>query len=476
MNQRTMKHIISGAIPLAICLIIWAIPAVEPLTPMGMKIIGLVIGLIVGLITMEDPAMPALGALILFGLSGYTNVLAAFLGAEGHFAVCLVLSMLMIGGIMQNTGLARVLAEKIANAKWANGKPWSLTLAILLATFIPSMFITPLPVAVVIWGILYNIFQITGFTKGDKWPALMISAVTACGVLASSAMPFGVAWMVNNGLFVSLGGNGAFNAAMYLITSLIFCVVQVFLIWAVMRWIIRPDVSKLKNYVAQKSAPFTSDQKTALVLLVIFVVMALLPDLLPDGNIFQGFGVIGAAFCVIFLAVILRKKDGSPFMTFQEIGSKGVFWSILAMIGALMTICAPLSDPALGIDKFLTNLVSPVTNLGPFACYAVMLFLAIVGTNLLDNSVIGLVFAAVLAMLGDKISFSGVALLVMLTHGAEYGVLLPASSPNAALTYGQIPNGWITKKDIVKHGFLYMLIIFVILLFVGYPFLGLLAG
>ena len=58
MHPKTMKHIISGAIPLAICLIIWAIPATEPLTPMGMRIIGLVVGLIVGLITMEDPAMP----------------------------------------------------------------------------------------------------------------------------------------------------------------------------------------------------------------------------------------------------------------------------------------------------------------------------------------------------------------------------------------------------------------------------------
>ena len=475
MHTRTKKHLIHGVIALAICLIIWCIPPAAPLTTMGMRIIGLIAGLIYGLIAMEDPAIPSLGALILFGLSGYTTVQNAFAAAEGQFAVCLILSMLMIGGIMQSSGLAHVLAEKLANAKWANGKPWSLTLAILLATTIPSMFITPLPVAIVVWGILSNIYTITGFSKGDKWPALMITSVTACGVLASTAMPFNVAWLVNNGLYASMGGDGSYNSVIYLISSVLFCIVLDLLIWAVMRWIIRPDVSKLKNYKAQQSPPFTPDQKTALVLLVIFVVLALLPDLLPDGNIFSGFGVIGSAFITIFLAIVIRKKDGSPFITFQQIGSKGVIWSILAMIGSLMTICSCLSDSSLGIDAFLTNLVAPVTNLGPFLGYAVLLFLTIIGTNILDNSVVGLVAAAVLSMLHGGLAFEGVSLLIMLTHGAEFGVLLPASSPNGALTYGQVQGGWVDKKSIVKHGFIYMLLLYIVLLFVGYPFLSMFA-
>jgi len=256
MNTRTRKYIINGLISLVICFFFWAIPPAGPLTKTGLKIIGLIFGLVYGLITMDDPAIPSLGALILFGLSGYTNVLKAFLSAEGHFAVCLVLSMLMIGGIMQVTGLARALAEKIANAKWANGKPWSLTLVILLATIIPSMFITALPVAIVVWGILINIFTICGFSKGDKWPALMMTAITACGVISTTAMPFNVAWSVDNGLYVSMGGNGSYNAVVYLISSVLICLLFALLLWAVMRWIIRPDVSKLKNYKAQVTMQF----------------------------------------------------------------------------------------------------------------------------------------------------------------------------------------------------------------------------
>lgn len=472
MNKKTRNFIIHSIISLIICFIFWVVPPIQGITPVGMRIIGIILMMIYAYIALEDSAIPSVGALIIFGLSGYTSVLGAFLSATGQFAVCLVMSMLMIGGIMNSTGLARALAVKIVNAKWASGRPWALTIVVFIATIVPSMFITPLPVAVIMWSILRNIFEICEFKKGDKWPMYMVTAVTACGCIASTAMPFNVAWLVNKGMYESMGGDGSYNVLVYLLTSLLFAFAFAVVFWLVLRFIIRPDVENLKKYKAEETEPFSWEQKVALVLLAIFVVLAILPNLLPAGNFLQSFDLIGIAFVIIFISMILRKKDGSPFITFQQIGEKGVMWPILAMIGSLMTICSAMTDPELGINDVLTNLVAPITSFSPFLCYALFLAIALVGTSFLNNSVVGLVVSTILAMVGGELAFPTIALLIMFTHGAEFGILLPASAPNGALTYGQIEHGWINRKAIIKHGAIYILILYLVLLILGLPFLN----
>lgn len=151
MNKKTRNMIVNGVIALAIYLIVSNIPPVEPLTNTGIQVLGIILGLIYGLITME-PAIPSIAALILLGTTGYTNVMGAFMSGGGHYAVVMVLGLMMIGGIMNYSGLARALAERIINSKLANGRPWVLTFLILLAAMIPSMFLTAIPVLIIVWG------------------------------------------------------------------------------------------------------------------------------------------------------------------------------------------------------------------------------------------------------------------------------------------------------------------------------------
>lgn len=76
------------------------------------------------------------------------------------------------------------------------------------------------------------------------------------------------------------------------------CALLLVFMLLIMRFIFRPNVEKLKAYQAQTNVePFTRDQKRALVLLVVFVVIVLLPDMLPAASplkpIMAQFGTMG---------------------------------------------------------------------------------------------------------------------------------------------------------------------------------------
>ena len=82
--------------------------------------------------------------------------------------------------------------------------------------------------------------------------------------------------------------------------------------------------------------------------------------------------------------------------------------------------------------------------------------------------------ASIISMTGTKLGISAVAVFCFLLHSAEYGVLLPCSSPLSAMTYQQCEEKWVSKKDIFITGLCYMAAVFVVVALIGFPFLSLL--
>lgn len=471
MPKDTKKLIIHGSISLAIYLIVSNVPAQAPLTDIGIQVLGIMLGLIYGLCTLE-PAIPAIGSLILFGLTGYTTVFLSFMSAFGHFAVVMILSLMFFASIMVKSGLAQILAERIVNSKIANGRPKVLTLLILLAAMIPSMFLTATPVLIIVWDIMKNIFNIAGFKKGDKWPSYMIAGVTAVSAISISAMPFAMGIATDWSILTNIDPTMTIPSISFVFGSLVICAAFLLLFWLIICFVLRPDVSKLKDYKVAEKVKFNRDQKRALVLLVSFVVLVILPDALPMGTLkifLSQFGVTGNAFLMVLIALIIRNKDGSHFVKFSDV-TEGVYWPMLLMICAVMGVCGVVSDPMLGITDWLSVIMQPiVAKLTPFGFYALIIGLAVVGTNLLDNAVVGLVSVPIIYTLSQSMGVTTIGFVAMTLRAAEYGVLTPASSPLGALTYGQIESGWTDKKGILTISLIGMVLVYVVLLTLGYP-------
>lgn len=478
MHKNNIKFIIHIIVMVVIYLIISNLTPVEPLTRTGLQVLAIVVAFVYGRITI-DAVLPSFMALFMFATTGLNSIPGIFMAAGGHFAVMMVLALMMVGGIMNHTGLAEALARRIVSTKIANGRPWVLTFFILLAAAIPSMFLTAIPVLIIVWGIAKEIFHLVGFQKGERWPALVITGITGVAALAISAMPFSMGVATDFGIYQAMCEEPvSIPSIPFLLTALLFCILLIIAVMLIMRFIFRPDVSKLKEFKAEKPEPFTVDQIRALVLLIIFVVIVLLPDMLPMTSplkpIMAQFGTMGGGFFVVMIALFIRNKDGSPFITIKEI-SKGVFWDLLIMIMALMVVCGALTNPELGISGFMANLLTPAVEAsGPFGSYALLQVVSLIGTNLLDNAVVGMTMASIISMTGTKLGISAVAVFCFLLHSAEYGVLLPCSSPLSAMTYQQCEEKWVSKKDIFITGLCYMAAVFVVVALIGFPFLSLL--
>lgn len=153
------------------------------------------------------------------------------------------------------------------------------------------------------------------------------------------------------------------------------------------------------------------------------------------------------------IALLIRNKDGSPFITIRDIG-KGVMWDLLIMIWALMVVCGSQTNPELGASTFFANLLTPIVEkTGTFGSYAILQGVSLFGTNLMDNAVVGMTMASIISMAGTKLGISAVAVFCFIMHSAEYGVLLPSSSPLSAMTYQRQKASGSQRKIFLLPGF-----------------------
>ena len=477
MSKKNVKLIVHFAIMVAIYLIISHLPHSEPLTDTGIKVLAIMVAAIYGWCTI-DTVVPSILAVITFGLVSGSGVAGAVLTGSGSFLIMMILAMLMICGIMIHTGLAKVFAEKIINSKIANGRPWILMLLILIAAGVSSLILPGLAVVLVVWDIAYGIFETCGYQKGEKWPTVILIAICAaptfgmvCSHVSSGVIP-------NVAIIQAIDPSLRLNALSFTGFGIIQLAIFIPVCLLIIKFIFKPDVSKLKNYKApDEKVRMNTDQKRALWILIAFIVLITVPDFLPAGSVtsfLQQFGIIGWGFLFVAVALLIRNKDGSHFITFKQITDASVYWDMLFMLASIQVVCGGLSNPEFGISTWMMQILQPlVMHLGPFGVVAVLMLLGLVVTNLLDSAVTTFVFTAITYTVANAVGLNTMGLFSILLHVSAFGMLLPACSPPLTLLYGKVEDGWVSNKDILKSAWPYITACAVICILIGYATMNL---
>jgi len=105
-HKKSRNLIINGIIAILIYVVISNLTPPDPITPVGMKIVGIVLGMIYGLITI-DAVIPSIAALILMGFTGYTGTIqTTVMAASGGFVACMVLTLMLFSGVLTKCGLS----------------------------------------------------------------------------------------------------------------------------------------------------------------------------------------------------------------------------------------------------------------------------------------------------------------------------------------------------------------------------------
>ena len=460
-RRKNVSILVNSLVSIAIIVIFSAVQPPEPITKLGMQVTGILLGVIYAWCTI-DIIWPSIIGLIVMGFTSFTSTEGAFISAAAAPTPLFILALFFFVGIMAKTGLARTIAIKIISAKITHNRPWVLTFMILLAAFIPGLIVGGLPAALLCWDICYGIFELTGYSKGEKWPTLVLFGVAAVANMAMSVLPFQMGVAAMTGVMRLFDPSFSINAIHYILFELIFCALNIGLIMLLMRFVLKPDMSKLANYTpSTEKERFTKDQRTAFVLLVLLIALFVFAEI-PGavGSTIKSLGNIGITSIVVAAALIIRRKDGSPYLKFKEI-SKDISWELLFMVATVMFIAGSMTDERIGVVAFLSKVLVPIfEGKSLFTFSAVILLIAVIGTNFVDNSVIGFVITPLAFTLSVGMGYAPAIVFVPLVQAACYGLLLPASSPTGAILHSNID--WLYKKDIFKLAGLFVLIFIIV--------------
>lgn len=456
MNKSNKSLIINGLVALALCFGIWVIPPVAPLTVVGMHTLGVFVGLIYGL-TSIGYLVPSIVALFLMGISGaYAAFSGAFIAGFGNHIITMTIGLFMFAGVMSYSGLARSIALRIVNAKFASGKPWALTFVIMLAIGIPSIFLHPLITVVLVLEIVINIFKVLGLEKGNKWAVSIMIMVVTIGIGAQGIMPFQMAVAMDYGIINGFDSSLLLPVGVHVGTSFLMLVALFVLCYGFIYFVGRNDISKVYSYKAPEHNDSLDDnQKKALWILIGFVGCLLLPVVLPDSALkstLTGIGTTGFSFLFVAIALMIRNKDGSSFIEMKNISDHGVNWNIILMLAAISAVTGVMTAEVTGVGAWMSGLLTPmVANMSPFGVFAVFIVFAMIATNLTDCIAVAFVMIPILFTVTNNLGLSSLGFLCWASHAWQFGLWLPAASPHVGILYAKTDSGYVSRKNIILY-------------------------
>ena len=132
--EKNTSYYIKALITVVIMFGFGQLPPIDPITPLGMNIVGIFIGLLFGWMTIGLiwPSILGCVALVLIGGMSVADVLA---GGWGSTTQMLIFFMIVVAGIVEQSGVSRFIAMFLITRKWVLGKPWIFTFVFLGAAF-----------------------------------------------------------------------------------------------------------------------------------------------------------------------------------------------------------------------------------------------------------------------------------------------------------------------------------------------------
>ncbi len=474
--KKDRNYYIHSAVSLLIMLLFRFLPAPEPITPMGMNILGIVIGAIYGWSTV-DMVWPSIAALLLLGNSGYCSVKEAFALAVSNDTVLFVFFLLLFSGILNYSGIAKAIASRIISSKRAEGKPWMLSLLILLSAFIPSMAIGGIPIMLICWNILYQISAQVGYKKGDAWPALMTFGITMCATLGMCFFPFQISPVGMYGILSAIDKSMQVAYGPYIVFSIVFCALIMAGYLAIMKFFLRPDVSPLGSYrFIGEIEPLTYEQKVSLYGILAMIVLLTVPNLLPKtfliSKFLSGIGNTGIVAFIVGVCLLIR-RDGRQVFPIKDVANEGVLWGMMFMFSAALLVSGALTSTKTGVSVFLAqNLSSLFSSQSPYTFAALILILVFLSTNVLSSPVVAMIAIPIAYTFAGKTGASMMAMMAPMVYLDNLAFMLPSGSPTAAIMYGN--REWITANGIMKYSVIMIALVYIITLVVGIPLSNLL--
>lgn len=475
-------HIIIG---LAIMFGFGYLPAPEPLTPVGMRLVGIFIATLY-LFTFESLAWSSIMAIV--AVSYVINAIYPPTGpgiwkaiemSAGNWIISFILASLLLAYALSESGFTKRVTLWFLTRKIAQRSPWGFTSIFLFTVLCVSLWLDAMASLVFFLSLAYEIFDRLGYRKGDTYPMMLV-----IGIAFSINIAFGMTPISHT---VPLMGMGAFEAITHMPVNVLsytmvgipiglICFAGMLLFF---RYVVRPDMSNFNNVDLEKLAgerPGPMDLREKLTVLVVGIVVLVwvLPGafsiLAPTSRIttfLNNLPIVVSAFIGV-VALLIIKVDGRPLLDFEEGIKKSVNWGVTALIATVLLIGTVMSEPKTGFTDWIASVLMPYlqSGLSTFAVMFILLASVVILTNFLNNVPITLMFVTLSVPLASAIGVNPLVLGVLIPFAAQMAFAVPPAFATIAMIYA---NDWVVPKKVLTYGLVMMIWSAIVTGVIGYP-------
>ncbi|MDR2819352.1 MAG: hypothetical protein LBB60_02300 [Desulfovibrio sp.] len=475
LSGKNIWYYVASAIGILITFGFGCLPPVHPITPIGMKVLGIFLGMIF-LWSFVSILWPSLLGIVALIICGYAPLRQVVFLSFGDTVPVLVLFAMVLFGAIQHSGVTRYISRWFLTREIINGKPVIFSFIFIYATYIlAALSATILPALLFMWAILYSVLEDVGYKKGDRYTAVMVIGTMFGAICGQAAKPFTGSALMIVGAYEK-AAQTQIDYLHYMFFGFIMCSICIFLYALLIKFVFRPDMSKIKDisidrFKKEQLPPMNRLQKIMTVSLFSYLVMVLLPSILPKSwpviGLLSRIGPLGIVilFCA---ALVFFKLENKPVLNFKEIAGKYLVWDVYFLVCMAMAISSALTVDATGITEFLKTFLNPVLgghSLTAFTCILVLFCVSI--TQFANNGVMGVLLMPVVKVFSEQSGANFEAIAILIIFALHIALLTPAASPYAAILYGN--KDWISQGEIVRYGVIICLMTILAYTVIGIP-------
>lgn len=459
------------------------LPPIEPLTPLGMKVVGILLFTAIWWATVSI-GYPSILCLVLIALTGVMTPNQVFAASYGWWVTLFFLGSCGLTMGLRATGFSRRFALWFISRPFVANRPWVLVGMFLLSCTIMGSMMTAAATAIVSMAIGEPMIEALGYKKGDRFAATFMMGIAWAATVALLMTPFGhagniliIEWIRRDfGYHISFLHFLAFGIPVGLLVLGVLLLVY--------RYVVKPDVSRFKElsgrYITEQVAslgPMRTEEKIAVVVFLLVIVSWLLPSFMSGtsgaGAYVARMGIAVPALLGPSLLCLIQVK-GKPILTFRQWMLDGVEWGTLALIAAIGAITVIIENPNTGIAAFITQRFQPIAQSVPFVLFLILsVILVTLLTNAMSNTVSQTIVYTVMIPIALVLGKADPALAVTIAAASNMAFALPSATTSTALATG---SGWVPVPFMAKYGVLVYLPVVILFSFVVYPFARLIFG
>lgn len=444
------------------------VPAVEPLTPLGIKVLGVFFAMLYGWLFC-DVIWPSLLGLVMLAVCGYDTIDNVLLSAFGNSTVILIFLFCAVTAILSAAGVADYIANKLVSLKIVQGRPYTLTFMLLIVMIILNLLLSATPAFIMMVPLIKEVATRYGFKPGDVWPMYTILAANWVGCVAYQLLPFKAGPAMVFGSYSELSGITDINYIAYIACVAAMLIATIAIVLLFCRFIVKPDVTPiLKNKSdVQNDEKLTSMQKYVLISFIVLLVAMLLPNIAPADwaltTILKTIGTNGLLLIYIALYVFLNFRDG---INFKMIMSRDMAWPALSLVASALTIAGAFKDDSTGIIAWIGEIVAPIVEGRSVVLFVgLIILLTTIMTNVANNMATLAIFTPLAYTVGIStgadINMLAAMLCVLMT--GAIGLATPPASSTTAYLAGE--KEWVPGNSVMKYGVIFcvfnMIIVYV---------------